>query len=120
MTRQAQFEPKRRIGDKEIRLGKMKPGVYLVLLRTAGRERRGVLLVSDLEATIQRRTKSVRVLVTDRETGRPAAGARVLVASSGRLIGEGRTDARGILVVKGSYGSVSAVAERDGQHALAE
>jgi hypothetical protein len=117
---EANFTKTRRESDQSIGLGKMKPGVYLVRMRSGDVERRGVLLVSDLKAEMQHGRKSVRVLVTDRISGRPAAGARVLVSAHGRLVGQGVTDARGIFEVKASHPGATAVAESNGQHALAE
>jgi uncharacterized protein YfaS (alpha-2-macroglobulin family) len=118
-TGTAEFTGTRRESDQQIGLGKMKPGVYLLRLHSGNVERRGVLLVSDLAAEIQHGTRSVRVLVTDRKSGKPAAGATVLVSSGGRLVGRGVTDARGIYEVKGAFRGASAVAESNGQHALA-
>jgi alpha-2-macroglobulin len=102
-------------------LGRMDPGVYLVITRAGSREERGLVIVSDLNAELRPNADGARVLVTHRETGAPIPGAFVKIAQGGTLIHEGRTDPRGIIEVRGTFeGKLTAVAEKDGSYALAK
>ncbi len=112
-------ESLRREDVRTVDLGELDPGVYLVILEGGGRERRTLIIVSDLSAEIRRHSQGVRILVTNRRTGRPVSGAFVKLARNGRLLKEGRTDPRGIFEVRGAIaGKLSAVVEKDGSYAL--
>jgi tetratricopeptide (TPR) repeat protein len=103
----------------EAGLGRLDPGVYLVIFESGGREKRTLVIVSDLAAEIRKHRDGVRILVTHRESGRPVAGAFVKLAQDGRLLKEGRTDPRGVFEVRGEFGGrLSAVVEKDGAYAL--
>ncbi|MEN8151595.1 MAG: hypothetical protein ABFS86_17400, partial [Planctomycetota bacterium] len=106
----------------DVPLPGLEPGVYLVLARADVRERRGLVIVSDLAARVWRHPDGVRVLVTDRE-GHPVRGAFVKIAGGEALVGEGKTDARGVFEVRGKAladrgGSYTAVVEKSGSFAL--
>jgi len=80
------------------------------------------VIVSDLAARVWRHADGVRVLVTDRE-GNPVRGAFVKIATGDALVGEGKTDARGVFEVRRKnlnrqVGIYTAVAEKDGSFAL--
>jgi hypothetical protein len=94
-------------------------GVYLVVARAGDLERRGLLIVSDIEVEIRAHDDGIRVRVTRRGTDDPVPGAFVKIAAGDRIAGEGRADARGVFEVAGRFeGPLSAVALKDGSYAI--
>jgi uncharacterized protein YfaS (alpha-2-macroglobulin family) len=120
MTLKLSAAGSRRMRTVPAELGALKPGVYLAFTRSGGLERRTVVLVSNLEAEIRPHPDGVRVVVVDGKTGAPVPAAFVKLAEDGSIIGEGRTDPRGIFEVRGRFGGrLTAVAESEGSFALA-
>ena len=86
---------------------------------TINKELSCVRRILNLAARVWRHDHGGRVLVTERKTGKPVAGAFVKLAQDGHLVAEGYTDARGIFESRGNYaGKLSAVAEKEGSCAL--
>ncbi|MCG3136014.1 MAG: Outer membrane protein assembly factor BamD [Planctomycetes bacterium] len=93
-------------------------GVYLVVGRAGGHEASSVLLVSDLELSVQESGGRLRVYATDRRTGKSVPEVYVKVGDGSTIRAQGFTDARGVLDVPAVEGSFSVVAEKDGNVAL--
>jgi len=99
----------------------LEAGVYLAVARAeGGPERSGVVIVSDIEARVRSHEHGARVIVTDGVTGEAVPGAYVKVAENGRIVGDGWTDARGVVDVEGDFrGGASAVVRKGRDCALA-
>jgi uncharacterized protein YfaS (alpha-2-macroglobulin family) len=102
-------------------LRRSEPGsVFVVARAEGGPERSGVVIVSNHEARVRSHEPGARVIVTNEVTGEPVSGAYVKVAEGGRIVGEGWTDARGVVDVEGDFrGSASAVVRKGRDCALA-
>ena len=78
-----------------------------------------LVILSDLKVQVQESGGAIRVYATARSSGKPLANAYVTVSDGRRILGRGRTDARGVFEVRGSGGAgLSIVAEHEGAYAL--
>lgn len=105
--------------EEEIPLGLDAPkGVYLVVARSGELSASSLVVVSDLDVTIQRVGPTVRVWAVDRKTHQPVGNVFVKISDGDEIRAQGFTDARGIFETRGLTGAVVVVAEKDGQYAL--
>jgi hypothetical protein len=93
-------------------------GAYLVVAKADEIDVSALLILSDLDVKVQRVGDKVRVYAASRKDGKPAGDAYVTVSDGNRIIGRGRTDARGVFEARGASGAVSVVAEKEGNYAL--
>ena len=73
-----------------------KTGAYLVVAKAGTHDVSSLVLVSDLQLTVQRTSGRLRVYATQKATGKPAANTFITVSDGARIVGRGRTDARGV------------------------
>lgn len=93
-------------------------GVYLVVAKAGDHDASSLAILTDLEVKVQRIGDKVRVYAIGRKDGKPVGEAFVTVSDGSRILGRGRTDARGMFEARGAQGPVSVVAEKDGHYAL--
>ncbi len=101
--------PIRSIGEK---------GVYLVVAKSDGPAATSIVIVSDLDLSVQRVGGKVRVYAVDRETREPMRDVFIKVSDGRSITGQGFTDARGVFEGRSGSGPVMVVAEKDGHFAL--
>jgi tetratricopeptide (TPR) repeat protein len=104
--------------EEEVPLSASEKGVYLVVAKSGDLSAAGLVIVSDLEVSLQVVGDKVRVYATDRRTREPAADVFVKVSDGSAIRSEGFTDARGVFEGAGAGGSLMVVAEKDGHFAL--
>ncbi len=104
--------------DARVPLPLTEKGVYLAVAKADDQDASALVILSEIDLQIQRLADKVRVYVVTRKDGKPAADTFVTVSDGSRIIGRGRTDARGVFEARLSGGAVSVVAERDGHYAL--
>lgn len=93
-------------------------GAYLVVAKADEIDVSALLILTDLDVKVQRIGDKVRVYAATRKDGKPAGDAYVTVSDGQRILGRGRTDARGVFEARGANGAVSVVAEKEGNYAL--
>jgi len=108
--------PSYRTLDREIVLPVKAPGVYLVVCKSGAFDKSVLVSVSELSLRLQRRGPRLRVYL--KRGDRPAEGARVRIASGGRLVASGKTDARGVFEAPVPQNNTAVVVEKDGHYAL--
>ncbi len=103
--------------EEEVPLELAGKGVYLVVAKAGERLSSGLVIVSDLEISVQTIGDRVRVYATDRKTREPKADVFVKVTDGKTIRAQGFTDARGVFEGPGAA-SVMVVAEKEGHFAL--
>lgn len=93
-----------------IDLGELKPGAYLLVLEGMGRLTTSVVMVTDLRILLQRTDGNLRVWVTRGPNDVPVADAQVKVGNGRRIVATGKTDERGIYLLKGAARGVTVLA----------
>ena len=74
----------------------------------------GLVLVSDLDISVQVVGNRVRVYAEDRATGKPVKDVFIKIADGKEIKAQGFTDARGVFEGRGISGAVMVVAEKEG------
>jgi alpha-2-macroglobulin len=93
-------------------------GVYLVVAKGNGKAATSIVLVSDLDVSVQQVGDKVRVYAVHRETKEPMRDVFIKVSDGNAITSQGFTDARGVFEGQSGSGSVMVVAEKDGHFAL--
>jgi hypothetical protein len=93
-------------------------GVYLVVAKSDGPAATSIVLVTDLDLSVQRVADKVRVYAVDRATREPMKDVFVKVSDGKEITAQGFTDARGVFEGRSGSGPVMVVAEKEGQFAL--
>jgi uncharacterized protein YfaS (alpha-2-macroglobulin family)/TolA-binding protein len=104
--------------ETSVRLPVEEKGAYLVVAKADDMDVSALLILTDLDVKVQRVGDKVRVYAASKKDGKPAADAYVTVSDGQRIVGRGRTDARGVFEARGAGGAVSVVAEKEGNYAL--
>ncbi|MHC4392913.1 MAG: alpha-2-macroglobulin family protein, partial [Planctomycetota bacterium] len=104
--------------EREVKLSIREPGAYLVVAKADDLDASTLVILSDLKVQVQATQGVTRVYATARSTGKPLANAYVTVSDGYRILGRGRTDARGVFQVSGTAQNLSVVAEHEGAYAL--
>jgi tetratricopeptide (TPR) repeat protein len=104
--------------DEEVPLPAKEKGVYLVVAKGGGLDASSVVLVSDLDVSVQETGGRVRVYATNRTTGAPAGDVYVKIGAGSTIQAQGFTDPRGVFEAGAVSGAFSVVAEKDGNVAL--
>ena len=102
-----------------IELGKVEEGAWLMVVGDGETLRTSLVIVSSLKVVLQRQGATMRCYVTDAAKGVPVAGAEVRLGNGARIVGSGKTDERGILVLEGIEPGVTALAASGRAYALA-
>ena len=76
-------------------IGALAPGVYALQSIGDKQEATSILRISDLTMVTRAVGGDLVVLVLDQKTKGPAAGVEVLVSDGGKIVAEGKTDAKG-------------------------
>jgi hypothetical protein len=93
-------------------------GAYLAVAKADDLDASALVLLTDIDVRVQRVGDKVRVYAVSRRDGAPVGDAYVTVSDGSRIVGRGRTDARGVFEARGAGEAVSVVAEKDGNYAL--
>ncbi len=105
--------------EETIELPVKEKGVYLVVGRAGAAneaviDASSVVIVSDIELSVQEAGGRLRIYTTNRKTGAPVGEVYVKVGNGASIQAQGFTDARGVFDVPAVKGSFSVVAEKDG------
>lgn len=93
-------------------------GVYLVVAKSGGLDASSVVLVSDLDVSVQETGGRLRVYAVNRASGAPMGEVYVKVGTGSTIHAQGFTDPRGVFECPAAGGSFSVVAEKEGHVAL--
>ena len=93
-------------------------GVYLVVAKGGGLDASSVVLVSDLDVSVQETGGRLRVYAANRTTGAPVGDVYVKIGSGTSIHAQGFTDPRGVFEAAAAGGQFSVVAEKDGNVAF--
>jgi len=106
---------------KDVDLGALKNGAYLLLLRTDREVRQTLCVLGALDVELDRvNTTKVRIVAKD-DQGKPLPGALVQVkGSENDFFTTGRTDARGIFSADSLQGTVQGLVEFNGRYGIAQ
>ncbi|AIE87613.1 alpha-2-macroglobulin family protein [Fimbriimonas ginsengisoli] len=98
---------------RQVNLPLLKPGVYLLSVRGAGKEATAVVNVTNLAVVVKRSPKRVLAWVTDFKTGAVQPGAEVaLYGRNGEPRGRGRTGTDGVAIFEAKPGNDTLVVRR--------
>jgi tetratricopeptide (TPR) repeat protein len=104
--------------EEEIPLSLTGKGVFLVVARAGDRATSGLVLVSDLDISVQEVGDRVRVYAVDRKTREPVRDVFVKISDGREIRAQGFTDARGVFEGQKGSGPLMVVAEKKGDFAL--
>jgi len=104
--------------EEAIDLPAKEKGVYLVVAKGGGLDASSVVLVSDLEVSVQETGGRVRIYATNRATGAPMGDVYVKIGAGAAIHAQGFTDPRGVFEAAAAPGAFSVVAEKDGHVAF--
>jgi tetratricopeptide (TPR) repeat protein len=104
--------------EETVDLPAKEKGVYLVVAKGGGLDASSVVLVSDLEVSVQETGGRLRVYAVNRTTGTPMADVYVKIGTGSAIHAQGFTDPRGVFEAPAAGAGFSVVAEKDGHVAL--
>ncbi|MBI3909367.1 MAG: carboxypeptidase regulatory-like domain-containing protein, partial [Armatimonadetes bacterium] len=81
---------------EHVRLGRLRPGLYLIAARGATNEALGWLMVTDLALVTKTDDGRLLAFATDLRTGKPVPSARLTVYRGATTVAQTSTDARGL------------------------
>jgi tetratricopeptide (TPR) repeat protein len=104
--------------EETVDLPAKEKGVYLVVAKGGGLDASSVVLVSDLDVSVQETGGRLRVYAVNRTTGTPMAEVYVKIGTGSAIHAQGFTDPRGVFEAPAAGAGFSVVAEKDGHVAL--
>ena len=107
--------------ERELEAPFKDPGVYIVNISAENLQATTIVMISDIDIIIRTTNADVLVFAENMRTEKPYANADVLVSNGSKVIGTGKTDAKGIfhmmLEDPEELSSVSVLAMADGSFA---